>query len=307
MTIDLRLVRKHDQLCLMGKSIEVLAQKMTNSVPESASIQRRLTEGYPYYITIATSKEMPRRMRADKKVKAMNDIAIASPPFVNLGFGMVQNEENSIRSWHCVISWPAGQQIRMAFGLRPRNLHLTLGYYPQDLNIPKGPSTLIHYSSPVVMNSQQIISLISTALIESFTSKEGSLLSLMLASAQAKVIGNKYLVLAAKHSLNRVQRRESLEEFKRTRSKENMEYLRETCTKGNCLELAGFMQYNMSQLETEMASLAMAQQTYDNFPFYKESGSKTMSVKDVITKLESLKVDQACYPNTSARGETIEQ
>ncbi|KAG2181404.1 hypothetical protein INT43_008987 [Umbelopsis isabellina] len=288
---DLRLVRKNSTLCLMGRCIENLALKMASGVPEIALMQRRLTEGYPHYITIATRKEAPRRMRADRRVRVLNNIVVTSPPFVNLGLGMVQNEENDFRSWHCVISWPAGQKIRNAFGLPPRNLYLTLGYHLKDLDVPKGPSTLIHYSSPAVMTSQQIKSLIFAALIESYTSKGGSLLSLMLASAQAKLIGNEYLISAAKHSLNRVQRGERLEEFEEKCNGESMEVLKEKCTEGNCIELAGFMQHNISNMTAELESLAMAQPVGDDFPFNEVSDSKTSSVKEVISKLESLNVD----------------
>ncbi|KAJ2955429.1 hypothetical protein NQZ79_g8571 [Umbelopsis isabellina] len=278
---DLRLVHKNGQICLMGRRIESFALQMSDSVPESAVLQRRLAEGYPHHITIAGSLETYRRMRTDKMVEAMNKIAAAGSPPVNLGLGMVQNEENDIRSWHCVISWPTGQQIRNAFGLSPRNLHLTLGFQHKDLNVPKGPSTLIQYNSPALMTCQQIESLIFAALIESYTSKEGSLISLMLASAQAKLIGDEYLILAAKHSLNRVQRGERLEEFE------------EKCTESNSTELEGFMQYNISKVTAEMESLTMAQRLGNDFPFYEEeSDFKTTAVKDVITKLESLKVDQ---------------
>ncbi|CAO3593949.1 unnamed protein product [Absidia cylindrospora] len=46
-------------------------------------------------------------------------------------------------SYFRVIHWPFGQKLRAHFGLPPTHFHVTVGFDPKDVHLPKGPNTLL--------------------------------------------------------------------------------------------------------------------------------------------------------------------
>jgi DNA-binding Lrp family transcriptional regulator len=279
MAIDLQVVFKSGYICLMGHWVERVALQMSSSVPERALNQRRKRDGYPYHITIANAQQTAQAMRSARSLRIMNEIAAASSLPVNLGLGMVQNAQNESRSWYCVISWPAGQQIRRCFSLLPQDLHLTLGFDHKDIHIHKGPSTLLtHNIAAASLNREQIEGLIYAALLESYTSKDGSLKSLTLALAQAKLIQDEYLISSAENNLIRVRRGERLKEIEGPTDYQLLEdFPQRTVT-------------SVADITVKLESLQMAQKQRPSNYLVPEISERT-AMTNVIRKLETLEVD----------------
>jgi hypothetical protein len=192
----------------MGHWIERAANEALACVPQHAIERRKFRDGNPFHLTICKAMETTSQMRQKAALKGMTSLANRSRPPINLGLGMVRDNETSTRSWYCSISWAAGQQIRSEYGLPPKDFHLTLGFDIKDHHVHKGPSTLLIHRSKtttLILTKEQIEGLMEAAIVESQTSAERSHISFGLALAQAEMVADEDLVSKIRLAIESVQ------------------------------------------------------------------------------------------------------
>lgn len=192
----------------MGHWIERAANEALAYVPQHAIEKRKFRDGNPFHLTIFKAMETTSQMRQKAALQSMTALANRSRPPINLGLGMVRDNETSTRSWYCSISWAAGQQIRSEYGLPPKDFHLTLGFDVKDHHVHKGPSTLLIHNAvttSLIFTKEQIEGLVEAAIIEARTSAERSHISFSLALAQAEMVADEDLLSKIQLAMKSVQ------------------------------------------------------------------------------------------------------
>lgn len=85
----------------------------------------------------------------DYHVTLISPVELSKLPFVEvsdvscglLGLGRVAN--SLAETFFVVVESPEGQSLRQQHGLRPRDLHVTLGFFPTGIyDVPKDESTI---------------------------------------------------------------------------------------------------------------------------------------------------------------------
>jgi hypothetical protein len=216
---ELYVSHRHGYICLMGHWIERVAREALIHVPQHAIEKRKCRDGNPFHLTICKAMETTSQMRQRTVLEGMTAFAYRSRPPINLGLGMVKDNQTSTRSWYCSISWASGQQIRSEWGLPPRDFHLTLGFDVKDHHVHKGPSTLLIHSSittSLILTKEQIEGLREAAIIEAQTSVERSHISFGLALAQAELVADEVLISRIKLAMESVKTADGTRKIKTT-------------------------------------------------------------------------------------------
>lgn len=110
-----------------------------NSALESKKTARDRTSDL--HVTILTPAETRKVVKAIG-TDAIRDIFAGSFEFRAIGIGSIQDGDNV--TWFVVLESPEIQDARAELGLRPKDLHATLGFITKDIfTTPKTEKTLV--------------------------------------------------------------------------------------------------------------------------------------------------------------------
>jgi hypothetical protein len=96
-----------------------------------------------HHITVISPEEAPYLLRLSRKdpEDLFGELYVEGEPEL-VGIGRQSEDDNEV--YYVVVNWPEIQDVRHAFGLPPKDLHITLGYTEEDIHgVPKDESTLI--------------------------------------------------------------------------------------------------------------------------------------------------------------------
>jgi tRNA uridine 5-carbamoylmethylation protein Kti12 len=114
--------------CLVGDAVDVLARKYISHVPEPAWKAQEVRDNFHHHITVFTPEEMS--LIPSRDLLLLGDV---SESVVMFELGLAHLQKGCVQSWYAVIYCPFLQRIRKQFNLPEKQLHITLGFYEQDL------------------------------------------------------------------------------------------------------------------------------------------------------------------------------
>lgn len=100
-----------------------------------------------FHITVISPDEVPyiAKLARKRPEDLFGELYVETEPeFVGLG----RQTEGDNEVYFVVVNWPEAQAVRDAFGLPPKDFHITIGYTEEDIHgVPKDETTLIDHEN----------------------------------------------------------------------------------------------------------------------------------------------------------------
>jgi predicted kinase len=115
--------------CVLGSYIDALATKSCDQVPEDARNAQQLRDNSHYHITVFTPSELSSIPSTETLCRS--DLTFDKFPVYDIGISHI--ERGNLQCWYVVIYSPAIQTLRKQYGFQEKQLHITIGFYEQDI------------------------------------------------------------------------------------------------------------------------------------------------------------------------------